>query len=249
MARRSGKSYTLQPDERMRVFHNLQALRNAPANYENVQSMEDKELGLINHGYHRREISMTRQPTIHFHCRSQSQHHYNAMLHPPPDYNNYYNLPQGDPCLDHSPPPPIIMPSRQHQHNQRHHHHHHHHQQQQQQRRTQLDSITVMRLSAELGVNIDEAPRMPPSRKYSISTRGRDWYRVPFPQTRVMTVDVNDPEENIHIRKGESVIVLGPSKGDRSKFTICYNGGHIELPHLFTQQSHIQIDRSRWHGH
>jgi len=106
--------------------------------------------------------------------------------------------------------------------------------------------MTVMRLGAELGVPIDAAPEMPPSREYSISESANgQLYKVPFPQTRLMALDINDPLENIYLRKGEPVTVLGPSAEDRSKFTICYKKGHCEIPHQYTQRP--MIGYNDWH--
>lgn len=221
----------MQPDDKIMKY--FRSLKDVQANYENVpKTMERGERQhFVGHQFHCHQTSKTRRSSpTHHHGRSHSHHYYNAML-PPPDYINYCNLP---PHLDasypmislanrsrHSTQPALIgQPTAPLQ-----------------QRRAQLDSMTVMRLGVELGFPIDASPMMPPSRSYSIiESRNGNLHKLPFPHSRVMAIDVIDPQEDIHIRKGDLVTVLGPSNEDRSKFTVCYKKGHIEVPHQYTQQ-------------
>jgi len=245
MAHRSNKFHTMQPGDRgfLKVHHYLKSIQKAHENYENVQSMVDKQALIAghqshSHHQHHRQISNTRLAQNHFHTRSQSQHHYNSML-PPSEYNNYYNLPHIDaafpgiarPRTSPPPSPPLIIQSPP------------------QQKRVQLDSMTVMRLGAELGVPIDAAPEMPPCRDYTIVSKDGHLYKIPFPQTRIMATAINDPQENVYLQKGDTVIVLGPSNEDRSKFVVCYKNGHIEIPHQYTQRPSVGLGHQSWHGH
>ena len=214
---------------------------NTQANYVNVPGQEPPRLfsPLQNHPRHqhhhhtRHASSTTRHGPNNFHSRSQSQHHYNTMSQQP-EYINYYNIagPTIGPAnrsAQASPPPLFSQPSPQ--------------------RRVQLDSMTVMRLGVELGVPIDAAPKMPPRREYSISkTPDGYMYKILYPQTRIMATDVNDPDVDIHIRKGEPVMVLGPSREDRSNLTICHKERHIDIPHQYTQKPPVSIDYPNWPG-
>ena len=111
-----------------------------------------------------------------------------------------------------------------------------------------MDSMTVMRLGVELGVAIDAAPEMPKSRKYSVSEASNgQMYKFLFPQTRVVATDFSDPQEDVFIRKGDSVTVLGPSDEDRSKFTICHKEGYVDVPHQYTQRPLFRVKNyNRW---
>lgn len=238
-----GRYHTMQPQKQELMRKYLQSqLREQ--NYENVPKALDpqkNQMFMSRPSFHYRQASLGRHTTNQYHSRSHSQHHYNAMLQSP-ECNNYCNLP---PHLDavpayprinqgnrsnHSPPPPMMTTQ---------------HQVTTQQKRVQLDSMTVMRLGAELNVTVDAAPEMPPSRQYSIvETRHGQLYKIPFPHVRILNTNVNNSQDNVSIRKGEPVTVLGPSSEDRSKFTICYKKAHTQVPHQYTQRPVFN-----WHIH
>jgi hypothetical protein len=84
---------------------------------------------------------------------------------------------------------------------------------------------------------------MPSSRQYSIVSFDDRYFKVAFPHTRTMTKRFTDPHTKLRIEPGETVSVLGPSKDDRSKFTICYKEQHIDLAYQYTKPLPIQ---ARW---
>lgn len=156
----------------------------------------------------------------HMHHRSQSQHYYHTMggqANESNHHNNYYNLSNMGTTVvtararHTSPingPPPL--------HN----------------RVAPLDTITVMQVCNELGYHLDSAPRMPPPRNYSISKDRRS--KIAFPQQRYVKTQFTDPITNVTLQPDAPITVLGPSKDDRSKFEVCYNNYHLDMPHQWT---------------
>lgn len=216
------KSQTLQPYEKQFLINKYFASQMAQiANYANVP-VDREEPPMM----HQRGHSHSRSHHHHIHNRSHSQHYYHTM-YPANDLNNYYNISNIGPAIitprsRHSPinepPPPIHNPA-------------------------QLDCITLMQIWNELGNNIDCPPPMPPSRNYSISNAREGLFKVMFPHSRMMKADYNDPTSRTFIKSGDIVSVLGPSKVDRAKFTVCYKDRHVDLPHQLTQPPQIA---TRW---
>ena len=60
-------------------------------------------------------------------------------------------------------------------------------------------------------------------------------YKFTFPQRRFIKGQFTDPVTGISLPPGATVSVLGTSKDDRSKFTVCYKDQHIDMPHQLTQ--------------
>lgn len=162
------------------------------------------------------------RPHQHVHTRSLSQHHYyHTMRHQ--DFNNYYNIsnvPTGTTIVPARSrhPSPINEPPAMHNH------------------MGHMDSITLFQICNEL-FPLDSPPPMPNSRNYTIlgSKECCPLYKAPFPQRRFTRGHFTDPQTGISLAPNSPVSVLGPSKEDRSKFTVCYNDQHIDIPHQLTQ--------------
>jgi len=186
------------------------------ANYANVPPDADETL-LIRPHQHQPHNPHPR-PHQHVHNRSHSQHYYHTMCQVN-DLNNYYNLSNiGTTIIPARSrhPSPINEPPPMHNHV------------------TQLDSITIMVVCNELGI-LDSPPPMPNPRKYSVSgSRECGLYKIAFPQRRFVKGHFTDPNTGICLTPGSLVSVLGPSKDDRAKFTVCYNDQHIDMPHQLT---------------
>lgn len=188
------------------------------ANYANVEQVTPSQsmaLALPRHHF-------TNRPTHHqhMHSRSQSQHyHHMSQTNDQINPNNYYNLSNIGTIIParsrHSPTNAVApMPN---------------------QSFPTFDSMTMLQILAELGQNIDTTPSIPPSKKYTISASSSGIYKVFFPQCRVLTGKFTDPLTQISIGRGETVSVLGYSREDRSKFTVCYKDNHIDMPHQLTK--------------
>lgn len=155
----------------------------------------------------------------HFHNRSQSQHYYHTMRNNN-DPNNYCNLSNFGlnlmPTQSRHPSPILDVPTI-----------HNHH-------LPQLDSITILRVCNELG-NLDSPPPMPNSRDYSIS-RSREYglCKIKFPQYRFVKSKFTEPGTRKTLAAGNLVTVLGPSKNDRSKFTVSNSIHFLDIPHQLT---------------
>lgn len=201
-------------------------------NYANIQQPDISATStlaanrIISKNHHQRQASRLSQSQLH--RRTHQQHYYQTMhphhtVHPSFNIpNNYYNLTGLNGTV---PPPPAITGPR---------HSPMHDPPPLLNNRTQLDCITVMQVCNELGNNIDQAPPMPRSRQYSIVRTNNGNYKVAFPQTRIMTKNFHDQHTKLEIKIGEVVSVLGPSREDRSKFTICYKEQHIDVQHQYT---------------
>lgn len=226
------KSQTLQPSDKHYLLDKFFASHMAQvgadrANYANVDPIDQEESFLMHHHHQpsRHHSHHHTRPHQHVHSRSHSQHYYHTMYQVN-DLNNYYNISTIVPAITRSrrspinePPPPIHNPV------------------------AHLDCITVMQVCNELGNNIDSSPPMPNPRNYSILNTREGLFKVAFPQTRAMKNNYRDPLTGTVIKSGESVSVLGPSKDDRSKFTVCFNDKHIDLPHQHTLAPQIT---TRW---
>lgn len=163
------------------------------------------------------------RPHQHVHTRSQSQHYYHTMCPSANDFNNYYNISNVPGGTTNIPtrsrhPSPIIEPPTIHNHIVHH-----------------IDSITIMQVCNELGY-LDSPPAMPSSRNYTISASKECGllYKIPFPQRRFTRGQFTHPFTGMSVAPNSLVTVLGPSKEDRSKFTVCYNDQHIDIPHQLT---------------
>lgn len=146
----------------------------------------------------------------HLHSRSQSQHHYHTMHQGDMTYYNAAAMPRIMQSVPINEPPPTIH-------------------------KQQLDTITMMQVCNEFG-NLDSSPQLPGPRNYSIIRTQGCLQKVGFPQTRTLKKRFHDPLKGVFIEKGDPVSVLGPSKDDRSKFTICHYDNHIDIPHQLTNQ-------------
>lgn len=152
----------------------------------------------------------------HVHTRTHSQHHYHTTC-PVNVPNQYYNL---------EPPParskhvsPINEPPPMHTRVVQ-----------------QLDNLTIMQVCNELGYELDSNPPVPPPRSYTISaSRDGVFYKNPFPQARFVKGGFTEPKSGTYIPKGSLVLVLCVSKEDRSKFTVCFQDQHVDMPHQLTQ--------------
>lgn len=188
------------------------------ANYANVPLKDPEEQLFMQQQPHHLH---TRPHHQHVHSRSHSHHYYHTMCQSNDVHqSNYYNLSNFGttiiPARSTRHPSPINEP--QPMHNQV----------------APLDNITFMQVCAELG-NIDSPPPMPSSRNYTISgTREGGLYKITFPQRRYIKGHYSDPITGVSLTPGSIVSVLGPSKEDRGKFTVCYNDKHIDMPHLLT---------------
>lgn len=188
------------------------------ANYANVGPVAtDHSLALALPRHHYTSRPHHHQ---HVHSRSQSQHyHHMNQSNDPINLNNYYNLSNIDTIIParsrHSPANAVApMPN---------------------QTVPLLDSMTMLQILNELGQSIDTSPSMPPSKKYTISgSSSSGFFKVFFPQCRVVKGKYTDPLTQISIKPGETVSVLGYSRDDRSKFTVCYKDTHIDMPHQLT---------------
>lgn len=162
----------------------------------------------------------------HMHLRSQSQHYYNAMANQTNDsnhHNNYYNLSNLGTTII---PARSRHPSPYNSHIPQHNH------------IPPLDPIVVMKICNELELHLDSAPPMPAPRNYSvIKSRDRSLYKMPFPQWRYVKGQFTDPLTRITLPAGAPIMVLHPAKDDRSKFTVCYNNLHLDIPHQLTAHS------------
>lgn len=148
-----------------------------------------------------------RQP--HIHTRSHSQHHYHQA-------NNYYNVSNVEPNLD-TPRNICIPPMHDHCVMQE-----------------GINALRILEVCNELG-SIDTAAPIPPRRNYTIcSSRDHSLYKLPFPQHRYTTDRYIDPHRRIIIPARSPIVVIGPSE-DRSKFSICFNDQHLDIPHHLTQ--------------
>jgi hypothetical protein len=230
------KAFTLQNNKRYifeKYFKDFQ--QSLATNYANVPLDHESPPSLkatANHhanNHHHRQVSRHshHSRSQHVHSRSHSQHYYQTMhhqFHPSVnDPNNYYNLTNLV-----GPPPPMTV-SRHSPINEP-----------LLNNRTHLDCITVMQVCNELGNNIDSAPPMPSSRQYSIVITNNGYFKMAFPQSRTMMKNFQDPNTKLFIKAGEIVSVLGPSKEDRSKFTICYKEQHIDVQHQYCLALPIQ---------
>lgn len=188
------------------------------ANYANVP-LEDPEEILFMQQQQPRHLHS--RPHQHVHSRSHSHHYYHTMCQANDlQQANYYNLSNVGttiiPARSTRHPSPINEP--QPMHNQL----------------AKLDKITLMQVCAELG-NIDSPPPMPSSRNYTISgSREEGLYKITFPQRRYIKGHYLDPITGVSLAPGSIVSVLGPLEGDPSKFTVCYNDQHIDLPNTLT---------------
>lgn len=231
------KSQTLQPNDKQFLLNKYfasqmaQLARQDRSNYANV-FVDQEEPAFLLHHHQPRHLPRHSLPHHHqqpLHNRSHSQHYYHTM-YPVNDLNNYCNIstigqaikpartrPQSP--ITNEQPSPLNNPV------------------------AQLDCITVMQVCNELGNNIDSAPPVPNGRTYSILRTRDGLFKVAFPQTRVMKSDYADPHTGTVIKSGESVSVLGPSKEDRSLFTVCYQDKHMDLPHQLTRAPQI---KTRW---
>ena len=205
----------------VKYFEKLREMREQQeerANYANVPIDLENPISVQNHHQSRRSHHF-RSPHQNLHSRSHSHHYSHTMPHHQPpvnDPNNYCNISNlGIPVRSryshiNEPPPPV--------HN-----------------RGKLDIIAVMHVCNELGNNIDSAPPMPSSRKYSIANTNQGLFKMAFPQMRTMKKDFVDPTTCTQIKAGESIRVMGPAKEDRGKFSILHKDRYISLPHQLTQ--------------
>lgn len=244
-SRHRQKAQTLQPGGNMfllqKYFDSANAPWVQPTTYANVPNHEDDPLSPISHQqhqthhnhHHQRQQSRHSHRSHHhqhLHARSHSQHYYQPMLTQGlNDLNCYYNVvPPGITRSRHSPSNEPPRPIHTHP--------------------GQLDCITLMQVCNELGNNIDSAPPMPSSRKYTISRTQGETFKVALPQKRIMNVDFCDQFTGTSIKAGESISVLEPSNDDRSKFTICYDHKYIDLPHQYTQAPQVHLNLGYNHG-
>lgn len=224
------KSRTFQPSGKKELIekflesqsqlmrHNCQG-----ENYANVDVINTDEpaFSMLHHttrhpfSYHQSRPSYQQ----HLHSRSHSQHHYHTMHQC--DMNNYYNISSNVPALPRSiQPPPINDPSPPPIHNQ------------------QFDTMTIMRICNEIG-HLDSSPPTPEPRNYSIMKTHEGLVKVGFPQIRTMKTGYHDPIKGNFIKPGEAVQVLECPRDDRSKFTICYHGKYMDVPHQHTHPPRI----------
>lgn len=150
----------------------------------------------------------------HVHTRSQSHSNYYHTMGHYPGNDYYYNLPTRQTAiaannLGRSPqqihdPPLRSQPMHTH---------------------GKLDPLKVMEVCNEISDRpIDSSPPIPKSRDYTVAfMRDGNLYRFGFPQKRYITGSYRDPVKNIALSKDQLVTVLGPSQGDRSKFTVCFS--------------------------
>lgn len=238
---RQRRSHTLHGNMNFiiqKYFASQNALANAqeigPRNYANVPLDSDNLVTPVlnfSHNHHHHQPSRishhSRSNHQRVHSQSQSQHLYHTT-HGVNDLNNYYNIcnifpqhgPISRPCHSpiNEPQPPMHNPKN-------------------------FNCLTVMHVCNEMGTNIDSAPPMPKSRQYTISRTRNALFKVAFPQTRTMKVDYQDMRTKTFIKAHEDITVLHPSKEDRSKFTVCYNEQHFDMPHQHTLALPI---KARW---
>lgn len=216
------KSHTFAAQTKQYIIQKyLESTREQNANYANVPIAPIAPVTPVyNHHHHQnyhvhQPSRLSHRSHHHVHSRTHSQHYYQTMY---PEFNQYYNVSNlmqlGMARSHHSPgnePPPP------HMHNP-----------------PQLDCITVMQVCNELGNNIDSSPAMPESRQYSIIRTKRALFKLAYPQMRTTKGNFLDQRTRTYVKAGETISVLGPSKDDRSKVSICYNEKHFDMPHQLT---------------
>lgn len=181
------------------------------AEYANVP-LEPEQL--FPHHLHQ---SHPRSQHPHVHTRTQSRHLYHTTC-PLNVSNQYYNLEQAIIPTRSRHASPINEPPPMHG------------------RVVQLDNLTIMQVCNELGYELDSNPPVPPARSYTISaSRDCVFYKNRFPQERFVKGSFKDPKTGVPIPKGSLVTVLHVSTEDRSKFTVCFQDQHIDIPHQLTQ--------------
>ena len=215
------RSKTLQPDKKflMEKFFEKLSEQQERANYANVpvDSGGDSIISQNNHMLRPHQLRSHHQS---LHSRSHSHHYCHTMPYSPPanDLNNYYNISNVRPPLTRSrhsqvheaPSPPVNTCVEK------------------------LDCLAVMHVCNELGNNVDSAPPLPSSRKYSIAITNQGLFKVAFPQIRTMKGDYFDPTTRTLIKAGDLVSVSGASKEDRGKFDVYHYHKCISLPHQLT---------------
>lgn len=204
------------------------------ANYANMPTAQEEPImpnQTRHHSHHAHHLHHPRPNYQHVHSRSHSRHYYQPMCQVN-DLNGYYNLSNIGTTIKPARsrlPSPVNEPPPIHS------------------RVAQLDSITVMQVCVELGNLVDSPPPLPSSRHYTISdSRQCGLFKIKFPQRRYIKGQFTDHVTGTSLPPGSIVSVLGPSKEDRSKFTICYNEQHIDIPHQLTQLTHQPQPPTHW---
>ena len=233
---RQNRSHTMNADMGYMIQKYLESYNPAQEigiNYANVPPVSNDLVTPVHnfshsHSHHHHQPSRISHHSRSNHQRVNSQSQSQHLYHTTHGVNNYYNIsnvfPQHSP-ISRTCRSPINEPEPI-KHNPE-----------------NFNCLTVMHVCNEMGNNIDSAPPMPKSRQYTISTFRNALFKVAFPQTRTMKVDFLDMRTKTFIKANESITVLHPSKEDRSKFTVCYNNQHFDMPHQHTSALPV---RSRW---
>lgn len=183
--------------------------------YANVPPEQDESQIVLSQQNCHAGLRIQASPT-QLHGRSRSQYYCQTLRHAN-DLNNYYNV-SNIPSHHHLPmteTPLLMYPN----HN------------------AQIDSITVLQHAWNDQGNLDTPPPMPPPRNYMIlRAEDRSLYRIGLPHTRLIKFKFFDHTNKITLLANSRVVVLCPSKADRSKLTVCIDGicRTIDIPHQVT---------------